>query len=177
MSHFFKPYLLPTKRVVENQPQAPGKDVQLRYPLLLPPSIEIWWLGRIVSIRVKKPLPNKNHPDLLQTLIKHIQYGFGRHPTKPTTPQTVTLPSEPIFLVILNTHLAHLHISILTFIVEIIILVIRIIEFVKVKVLVRVGTQNGKGRREANLYPDQIALALLVFLFIVTVIAGVVTEW
>lgn len=133
------------ERVVENQPQAPCQDLQFRHPLPVPPQC----LGRLI-VQI-----NNNHliPNLLQTLIKHIQRRFRCHPTKPTT----SPPIKPLFLLILDIHIT--------------------VDFLETKVLIRVRTQGSQGRREANPNPNQTALALLLLLLIATVIVGIVTKW
>lgn len=99
---------------------------------------------------MNKPLPDNNHPNLLQTFIKHFQRGFRCHPTKPTT----SPPIKPLFLPILNIHIT--------------------IEFLETKVLIRLRTQSRQGGREANPNSNQTALAHL--LLIATVIARIVTK-
>ena len=88
-----KRYSLPRKRVVEKQPQSASKNVQFLHPLLLPPPLEIHSFGRrLIIVRQKQPPAKENRPNLLQTLIKHIQHGLcPHHPHSQTTAKLLVL--------------------------------------------------------------------------------------
>ena len=84
---------MPTKRVVENQPQSASENVQFRHPLILPPPLEVHsFRRRLIIVRQKQPPANENCPNLLQTLIKHIQHGLcPHHPHFQTTAKLLIL--------------------------------------------------------------------------------------